>query len=406
MATAPLEDGPLTAPRTLLALSAVALLLAGCPPDEGSVPHAFPTIDQAPTPSESDSGKEIIKVCTVLPSSGPSKDLGAAIRRGIDIARSQLDPNGRRQLTWTDKDSRSTEPGAVSAFQECFGEGHHVVIGPVHPAATTALVPIAAAFDTVLVIPDLAAAHPEVWGPNVFAVGPPSVEMGLVAAKDARTTRGLTKGAVLHVPKVFGESIRDAFTKAFTEIEPAGTIVDTRELQPDDPNPWGAAASELAGKGVEALFVVGPRAPAERIAASVATLDMQVWFIDWAMHPPVLEAAGAAGRKRVHWVNRTLPQGSFDSTYRERHQAKPEYAAAAGYDAVLMVETAANRAKSSFYEDLASELRSLENLPTSRGPARVVEGMGVSYLDASGYTIVEPELDPGNQEWIFGGFRD
>ncbi len=393
------------APRTLLALSAAALLLSGCPPDEGSVPPAFPTLDEAASASVP-SDKEAVRVCTVLPSSGPSKDLGAAIRRGIDIARAQLDPAGKRALLWTDKDSKSTEPGATSAFQECFNEGNQVVIGPVHPAATTALVPVAAAFDSVLVIPDIAGAQPTVWGPNIFAVAPPSSEMGMVAAKDARTARGLTKGAVLHVPKVFGESLRDAFVKTFTEVEAGGTIVGTRELEGDDPGAWARAAQELAGKGAEALFVVGPREPAERIAAIVATTELQVWFIDWAMHPPVLEAAGAAGRKRVHWVNRSLPRGTFDTTYRARHQAKPEYAAAAGYDAVLMIEAAANRATSTFFEDIAAQLRSLENLPSSTGPARMVESMGIRYLDSAGYRIVEPVLDPDNQEWIFSGFKD
>lgn len=392
---------------TLLLLSALAL--AGCPPDDGSVPQAFPTLDEVPTTAlaggDVAGDKEIVRVCMILPSSGPSKDVGAEIRRGADIARSEIDPAGKRRFEWTDKDTKSTEPGALAAFQACFNEGHHIIIGPVHPAATTALIPVAASQDVVLIIPELGASGTEGWGPSIAAVAPTATEMGRIAANDARRSRGMRKGAVLHVPKVFGEGLRDAFKKEFVELEDGGTVVDTRSLPPDDPTPWGAAAKELVGKGVEAIFVVGPSEPSKSVADAIRNTKAHAWFIDWAMHPPVLEASQPEARSQVHWVNRAMPRAAFETTYRDRHQARPEYSAGAGYDAVKMAELASTNAKSTWHEDISAELRSLENIPSAFGTAQVVDRGGIVFLDQAGYRLVEPVPLPDTNDWVFQGFE-
>ena len=240
---------------------------------------------------------------------------------------------------------------------------------------------------------------------SIVAVAPTATEMGRIAANDARRSRGMRKGAVLHVPKVFGEGLRDSFKREFVELEDGGTVVDTRSLPPNDPPLWGAAAKELAGKGVEAIFVVGPPEPSKSVASAIRNTKAHAWFIDWAMHPPVLEASQPEARSQVHWVNRALPRGAFEATYRDRHQAKPEYPAGAGYDAVKLAELAANKAKSTWHEDISAELRSLDNIPSAFGTAQVVEEGGIVFLDQAGYRLIEPVPLPGTNDWVFGGFE-
>ncbi|MCO4769796.1 MAG: amino acid ABC transporter substrate-binding protein [Deltaproteobacteria bacterium] len=389
-----------------LMLLLIVAPLTGCPPDDGSVPQAFPTLDESATPTVTvvDDDKLIVRICTILPSSGPSKDVGAEIRRGADIARSAIE-SSKHTFQWTDKDTKSTEPGAMAAFRACFNEGHHIIIGPVHPAAITALIPVAASHDVVLIIPELGAAVPSTWGPSMAAVAPPATEMGRIAGNSARRARGLRKGAVLHVPKVFGEGLRDAFSKEFLEAEEGGTMVDTRELAPDSPQSWGAAAKELASQGVDALFVVGPPEPSRAVAKAVRGTKTHAWFIDWAMHPPVLDAAAPDARAQVHWVNRALPRGEFEVAYRDRHQAKPEYPAGAGYDAVKLATLAVAGSKSNWHEDISAALRKVDNLPSAFGTAQVVEEGGIVFVDAAGYRLIEPVPLPDTNEWVFGGFE-
>ncbi len=404
-----LRPSPGPSPRGLLAALALALVAgSGCPPDDGSVPQAFPVLEDGATPPAAAAptdDKEILRICTILPSSGVSKDIGAEIRRGIDIARSELGTGTKRRYEWTDKDTKSTEPGALAAFQECFNEGHHVVIGPVHPAAVTALIPVAAAHDILVVIPELGAAVPSVWSPNLVAIAPTATEMGRLAGRNARVDRGFTKAGVLHVPKIFGESLRDAFSKEFLGAEEGGTIVGSRELAPDDPEAWAAAAKELMGKGAEALFVVGPPEPSKAVAAAVADAKTHVWFVDWAMHPPVLAAAGDKARSHVHWMNRTLPRGPFEAVYRERHQARPEYSAGAGYDAVTIVSLASEASKSTWHEDLGAEIGKLTGIPSAFGTGAMVRQGDILYLDLGGYRLIEPVPLPDTDEWVFGGFE-
>lgn len=400
----------------LLLFLLVVASLSGCPPDDGSVPQAFPVLDVTPptsaaergteaTPSLDDAKKEVVRVCTILPASGPSKDYGAEIRRGIDIARSEFGNDEKRRFEWTDKDTKSTEPGALAAFQACFNEGHHVVIGPVHPAAITALIPVAASHDIVLVIPELGASVPSVWTPNLLAVAPTSTEMGRVAARNARADRGFTKGAVLHVPGVFGEGLRDAFQKEFLGKEGGGTMVGTRQLAPDKPQEWVVAAKELIAKGAESIFVVGPPEPSKQVATIVAGTGSHAWFIDWSMHPPVLDAAGAEGRGQVHWVNRMVPRGDFEAQYTQRHQARPEYSAGAGYDAAKITSLAANAAKSTWHEDISATMVELKGIESAFGTAEMVQLGGIVYLDRAGYRLIEPVPLPGTDKWVFGGFE-
>jgi len=399
-------------PSRALALLVPALsllLFTGCPPDDGSVPQAFPVLDEGEAsgrvPAGGSDDRQVVRVCTILPSSGVSKDLGAEIRRGIDIAKASIDPKGKHRFEWTDRDTKSTEPGALAAFQSCFNEGHHVIIGPVHPAATTALIPVAASHGVVLIIPELGAAVPAGWGPNLAAIAPAATEMGRIAGRNARVERGLTKAAVLHVPKVFGEGLRDSFTKEFTSGEEGGTVVGRRELPPDDPEVWVQAALEFAKQGAEAIFVVGPPEVSKAVAGVVSQAGVHAWFVDWSMMPPVLAAAGPEARGQVHWVNRSLPTGDFAAIYRERHQAKPEGSAGAGFDAVRITELAANAAKSTWHEDLSAEIVKLKGIPSAFGTAEMVNEGGITFLDLAGYRLVEPVPLPDTDEWVFGGFE-
>lgn len=419
-------------PPSFARASCALLLLAmplslGCPPEDGSLPPTLPSIDPTPaadaadgaTPAASEGGatpaatdapvKDIVRICVMLPASGPSKDVGAEMRRGVGIAQAEIaeDKEASRAFQWTEKDTKSTEPGAIAAFQACFNEGHHVIVGPVHPAGTTALIPVAASHEVVLVIPEIGAAVPSVWGKNLFAIAPPATEMGRLAGRDARGARGFTKGAVLHVPGVFGTGLRDAFEASFLAAEEGGSIVFKEELAPDKPEAWAAAATRAKAAGAEAIFVVGPPDPSKAVAAGLVddAGKAHVWFVDWAMHPPVLEAAGASGRGRVHWLNRALPKGDFETQYVARFQARPEYPAGAGYDAVKASAMAAVAAPSTWHEDIAATLKDAKNIPSAFGAGAMVEVDGLTYEDVAGYRLIEPLRLPDSDVWVFGGFE-
>ena len=147
----------------------LSLSLTACPPDDGSIssdysalkaaePGAAEGSDTRPAPGASPStqkteptqqggepskegegappvppkDKSIVSVCLISPSVGPSKDEGAELRRGLAIAQAEIKGQAWRkfQLEWTEKDSKSTEGGAIAAYHECFGEGHSIIIGP------------------------------------------------------------------------------------------------------------------------------------------------------------------------------------------------------------------------------------------------------------------------------------
>ena len=408
-----------------LVLTIVAMLLHGCPPDDGSV--APPTVDlrgninadpaaslenpkQSPGNNSSDASgaAEKIEVCLLLPSSGSSEEEGAEMRRGIAIAQAQIKAEKwrKRKITWLEKDTKSTEAGAVAAYHECMVRGTPIIIGPVHPAAVTAIIPIAAAHNVVLIIPDLGAAQASRWNDNLFAIIPQATDMGIVAAHNARVERGMGKAIVLHTPGTFGESLAKAFSEAF-QADRVGQVVASVALSPKNPDAWTSAAIETAIKTkADSLFVVAPgevAAPLARAMNSEPLKDAQAWFIDWAMYPTVLQAAGKAVQ-RVHWVNRPLPRGDFEDIFLSRYQAYPNFAAGAGYDAVILAATAIQDGVSMGPGHLALAAAAASDLAGAFGTGAMIKKGGVTSEDIAGYRPVDPTREPDSENWIFSGY--
>lgn len=402
------------------------LVLAACPPEDTAPPPAFPgLVPQAAAPEASAAKTappvltapttvpgvapivEQVRVCIILSNAGPATDVAAEMRRGMTLAREEVDkrPGRTRKIEWVEKDDKSTEPGAVQAFQDCFAEGVPLIIGPVHPAATTALVPVAAAHDAMLLIPEIGAAVPTSWGDNLFAIAPPAADMGRVAAQNATKERGLLEGAVLHVPGIFGESLRDSFLEGVAEA--SGKVVLQQELPMDSPTAWTNAARDAVAKGAKAIFAVGPGEVGQAVAQELSTLafkDVHLYLIDWAMHPPVLNAAGDA-KSRIHWVNRPVPRGPFAEAYTQRYQARPEYPAGCGYDAIHLAARVIDQAASTWYEELAKVARQQKGLDGAFGVGSITAIRGVTSLDVAGYRIIDPVQDPASGSWMFGGFQ-
>jgi ABC-type branched-subunit amino acid transport system substrate-binding protein len=348
--------------------------------------------------------RRVVRVCLLLPATGESAELGAELRRGMAIAQAEIRGQTWRKLRleWVEKDTRSTEQGAVSAYHHCYGEDFSVIIGPVHPAATSAIIPIAEAHNAVLIIPEVGGAVPSKWADHMIAVAPPASQMGSVAAADAIGPRQLRKGAVLRPSGVFGESLGSAFEASFQRL--GGTIVFSAELDPSKPKAWRAAALEAGIAGAEALFIVGPP---EVAAAVVAAMDgpplaaSHSWFIDWAMFPGVLEVASASTRRRIHWVNRNQPMGSFAETYTTRYQAAPLFAAGAGYDSIMLAAYAAEAAGVADPSAIAQAAGNLAGLRGAFGAGAVVQQGGVLSLDSAGYRVFEPRRKPKGEGPIF-----
>ena len=420
---------------TLAVVVAACCLLPACPPNDGAV--APPVVDlkglnsgatpgpgaEALTTETSEAGTgapegadgqapaspaETLEVCVLLPSTGESAEEGAEMRRGMAIAQSQVKAEKwrTRTINWTEEDTRSTEAGAVAAYHECMMRGTPIIIGPVHPAAVTAIIPIAAAHNVVLIIPDLGAAQPSRWNSNLFAIMPPATDMGRVAAHNARVERGLGRAIVLHTPEIFGQTLSKAFIETF-KAGNGGEIVSTMALSPKKPDAWTSAAIETAIKTeADSIFVVGPGEVAEPLARALNTQplqNVQAWFIDWAMYPSVLQAAGKA-IQRVHWVNRSLPRGDFEDIFLSRYQAYPNFAAGAGYDAIVLASTAIQAGESLGPKHLALAASKAKDMPGAFGSGSMVNKRGITYEDVAGYRAVEPTREPDSETWIFAGY--
>jgi ABC-type branched-subunit amino acid transport system substrate-binding protein len=390
----------------LALIAAASLMLFGCPPDDGSLAPVFPDLQSPSRPPDitPDPTKEKVRVCILLPSTGSAKDEGAEMRRGMAIAQAEVavQPWRKRAVEWVEQDTKSTEVGATAAYQRCFAEGFPVIIGPVHPEPVTAIIPVAAAHDALLILPRIGAALPKKWAPQIVAVGPAATSMGTLAGRDAIEGRQITKAAVLHANGIFGTSLKDAFVERYEAG--GGTIIGIYALEPGKPDQWFSAAFEAGTLGARALFVVGPPAASEAVAAALRDDPLggaHAWFIDWGMFPTVPTAAGEHGYRRSHWVNRILPIGEFADTYTTRYQTAPDYAAGDGYDAILVAANAIEGAKEPVPADLIAAARELKGIRGAFGEAALVADGERIVEDAAAYRIFEVRVEDVTANWVF-----
>lgn len=326
------------------------------------------------------------------------------MRRGMALAQADVKAQTWRKfdLAWVEKDTQSTEAGAVAGYHGCYSEEFPVIVGPVHPAATTALIPIAAAHNAVLIIPEVGSAIPSKWGEHLLAISPPNSQMGAVAATNAIGPRQLRKAALLRPEGTFGETVGEAWQTTFQRL--GGQLVMNRVLDLAKPEAWRSAALEAGLAGAEAVLVIGPESVASAVVSAMDEDPLRKahsWFIDWSMFPGVLDRASESTRRRIHWVNRVHPSGAFAETYTARYQAQPLTSAGAGYDAIMLAAYAIEAAGSAQPAAIAKSATTLAGLRGAFGNGAIVRSHGVLSLDSAGYRIFEPQRSPSSEGPIF-----
>jgi branched-chain amino acid transport system substrate-binding protein len=358
----------------LLPLTAVAMLIVGCPADRP------------------------VTVGVVAPLTGPWAVDGQPVVNGIELARRQLaeDPDFPRRIELDVRDSEGDPDGAAEHLRALFEDGALVAIGGITDPEAREMVSVVKDEDRVLISPS--ATWPGLTGssPLFFRIAPSGFREGAKMGNFAAQELKIFKVAILAPASTDGEEVHHVFR---SELERYGGEAVAVVEYPAGTTDFGDPVAEALAAAPEAVYVTGD---AFEIIAVIERLREQ-GFRGRILTTHALAGSGVLDRVGESAEGVLLTQAVFDpesddpvvrrfvDAYVAEHGTRPDSLAAQGYDAMMVVGEVLRHDGVATTRDLYKELRNLHDFVGAAGPVQFDEKGDVGKFPRV-YAIKDGEL--------------
>jgi branched-chain amino acid transport system substrate-binding protein len=280
------------------------------------------------------------KVGVLTALTGPNASYGRSTREGVDLAAQEINAAGplKGRLTIIFEDDQMSPKEGVTAFRRLVSSEHPaVVIGPFGSSVVLAVAPIANETQTVIISASATADNIRDAGDFVFRITPPNSKQGADDAQFSYQKLKARTATILFQRNDYGESLRDAFAKKFTEL---GGQVVAQEGMLGGTTDFRAALTNLAAQKPDVVFVP--------LHSQEATLALPMPFIsaDGAMTTELLTGAGPAA-EGVYFSTLALGYGvadqaiaDFDKAFKAKYGKDADVYAAYYYEVTKIVAQA------------------------------------------------------------------
>lgn len=285
-----------------------------------------------------------LPVGAVLPLTGDDAAYGQSTRQGMELAQEELRDEGRAaNFVLTFRDSESSADVAAARYRELLDERTLVTIGGITPAEARALAPVAEERERVLLSPTAPDQELGAEYQYFYRLAPSSSVTGTTIANFAAQDMDLESMVLVAESKAQGDRLEEGLGSTFDrnggemlgrfdldDAELSWALDEIRRLRPEAVAlaGWGTWLAEM----VRALRESGYRgkiftpesfaAPAVRRAAGDDARGVLVAGSPFDLAEPAGEVA------------------AFVAAYRAKYGEDPDVYAAAGWDAVLVLDAA------------------------------------------------------------------
>ncbi|MEM6795718.1 MAG: ABC transporter substrate-binding protein [Acidobacteriota bacterium] len=303
-------------------MSALCLLLAGCPP-------------------------ESVTVGGVIPLTGSAEAYGQAVRNGMELAfeEVQADESFTTPFVLEIVDSQSDPAKAKELLEAQFKAGAMVGVGGITTAEAKEMISAIDRYDRVLISPS--ASSPELTGisRNFYRVCPSDHTAASKMAQSAAQALDVKKVVIIAEEQPYATDIQNVFAPAFTGF--GGEVLETIEFPPGTSD-LAALVSRAVSLEPDAVYLAGY---ADGIAAMIKELrqlnfDGKILTTSaFATSSAIAQAGdGAAGVFLTQTVFDTDSDHAhikkFVEAYREKFGETPDIYAANGYDTMKVLAAA------------------------------------------------------------------
>ncbi len=340
----------------VVALSAVALIIAGCGGTTTTTAGGGETTTTAAgeTTTTAGGGAAVpFKFGAAASFTGQYANYGASLKAGADIAVAELNAAGGvngGEVSYVTGDELGDPKEAVLVAQKLIDDpGVLFVDGHMFSGATLAAGPKYEEAGLPMISPS--ATNPDITtlGEYIWRVCMTDKAQGEGLADYAVTTLGVKKIAIFHSDNDYGKGLADAFEAA---AKAEGGEIVAREQYTDGDTDFKAQLTKIKNAAPELLFLSGYYPEGSKIAAQVKELGMEVQMLgsDGYGSDELIKLGGASVEGMListffDYSKSDPAIQKFVETYKANNNgANPDWFAAASYDVIMVAAQAATKA--------------------------------------------------------------
>ena len=297
---------------------------------------------------------------------------GLPMKRGLDLAREEINAIGDVNLMFVSVDPQSAVEGGVAAVKDLVDQGVPVIIGIGISTHLEQAFPIAQNSGVVALSPLSAAAGLSRLGDYIFRTG---LATNLLNPRGVAVTHeklGYTKAAVIYdAADTFSTSSNEEITKALQALGVEILAVETFQTGDSD---FSAQLRHIMDLAPEVVFISALSPDRVRILVEGRALGIseRIDFIIPGLGVDEVQHAGDAAEGAIGfatWSNISQMPGNpvFVANYKAKYNIEPEFRAAQAYATLYILANAIKKAESTDAEAIRDALAETRDFPTILG---------------------------------------
>jgi branched-chain amino acid transport system substrate-binding protein len=308
-------------------------------------------------------GQEIVRIGSAAPSSGPSAHLGKDTENGARMAVDDLNAkgfaiNGKKvQFVLLAEDDGGDPKQGTAVAQKLVDAGVVGVVGHLNSGTTVPASKIYHSAGVPQITPSSTTpVYTHQGFKSAFRVVANDNRIGSTLGRYAVTKLHTKRVAVVDDRTAFGQGLADEFVKGLKAASPSVEVV-SRQFTSDKATDFNAILTQIKGKKPDLVFYGGMDAVAGPMLKQMKALGIDTRFMggDGVCSEKLGELAGdGAGENKVTCAVAGGVSGAqekvfadFTERYRQKYKLELQTYAPYAYDAVMVLATAMQNAKSS-----------------------------------------------------------
>jgi branched-chain amino acid transport system substrate-binding protein len=318
-----------------------------------------------------------IRVGFVADLTGPNAALGVDGRDGALLAMDRINSEGGvsgRPLELIVRDDLGTSNGALKADGDLIDNEHvFAIIGHMTSGTMMAAWPKYKDSGVIFLSPTVSTPQLSGMDDNFFRLIPVNSMVAEKLALYASRELGLKRVAILYDTDnaAFTDTYREGFAKNFTEA--GGEIVMSYDFSSASAPDFKPVLQDLKLRQPDGIFILASAFDTALIAqqSHLVGLDARLMASNWSLTDDLIENGGTAVEGMIavvtHDENNQSPKYlDFVNRFQERFSRHPTFAAAYGYEAVLVLANALEKTDGEM-SGLASALLETQNFAGVNG---------------------------------------
>lgn len=330
--------------------------MMGCGSQGSSGSASSAPSESASSGAAGESSGDTIMIGTISPNTGSVAAAGMAVVNGTDLAVKQINEAGGvigKQIVLDHADDQFDPTECLNAFNTLVSRGNRLVIGSVTSGCTSAITDSANEEEVVLITPVATADSITTEDDYIFRSCYADSFQGAIAAAYAKQSGHTSVGVVYCAADTYSKGLYDSFAAA---CEKYGVSVDAVESTASmDVQDYTNQFTSMVKAGVDLVYcpyyydVIGPYLVTQARAAGYEGIIMGADGYD-GTQDYVPDGADLTAFNNVYWTNHfdssdpSEKTQDFVNAYKEAYGTDPVAYAALGYDCVLMLQNAIERA--------------------------------------------------------------